>query len=132
MGLPGPAPSGAAKGEPGPYQRILSTVRTWRHDRNVPKLLLAYYLVNDGVVTTVFFTALTFRRTYGMEVQEILVLSLVLQLVAIPATIFFGWLGGRWSQRGAIYVALVAVDRGADPHGQRRGPQRRDCGHAGA
>ncbi len=105
-GLPGPAPSGAAKGEPGPYQRILSTVRTWRHDRNVPKLLLAYYLVNDGVVTTVFFTALTFRRTYGMEVQEIFLLSLVLQLVAIPATIFFGWLGGRWSQRNAIYLAL--------------------------
>ena len=42
-----------------------------------------------------------------MEVQEILVLSLVLQLVAIPATIFFGWLGGRWSQRGAINVALA-------------------------
>ena len=30
-----------------------------------------------------------------------------MQLVAIPATIFFGWLGERWSQRGAIYVALV-------------------------
>lgn len=28
-------------------------------------------------------------------------------VVAIPATIFFGWLGGRWSQRGAIYVALA-------------------------
>jgi UMF1 family MFS transporter len=72
----------------------------------VPKLLLAYYLINDGIVTTVFFTALTFRRTYGMEVQEIFVLSLVLQLVAIPSTILFGWLGERWSQRGAIYVAL--------------------------
>ncbi len=42
-----------------------------------------------------------------MEVQEILLLSLLLQFVAIPATIFFGWLGGRWSQRGAINVALV-------------------------
>ena len=91
----------------GPYRRILSTIRAWRHDRNVPKFLLAYYLVNDGVVTALFFTALTFRKTYGMEVQEILALTLVLQLVAIPATIFFGWLGGRWSQRGAINVALV-------------------------
>ena len=107
MGLPRGAPTNAAAGQPGPYRRILATIRGWRHDRNVPKLLLAYYLVNDGVVTALFFTALTFRKTYGMEVQEILALTLVLQLVAIPATIFFGWLGGRWSQRGAINVALV-------------------------
>ena len=107
MGLPRSAPMSATVGEPGPYRRVLSTIRGWRHDRNVPKFLLAYYLVNDGVVTALFFTALTFRKTYGMEVQEILALTLVLQLVAIPATIFFGWLGGRWSQRGAINVALV-------------------------
>ena len=73
----------------------------------MPKFLLAYYLVNDGIVTATFFTALTFRKSYGMEVQEILALTLVLQVVAIPATIFFGWLGGRWSQRGATNLALV-------------------------
>ena len=73
----------------------------------MPKFLLAYYLVNDGVVTATFFTALTFRKSYGMEVQDILALTLVLQLVAIPATIFFGWLGDRWSQRGATNLALV-------------------------
>lgn len=106
LGLPVDAPKQRADDGPGPYRRILSTVRKWKRDRNVPKLLLAYYLINDGIVTTVFFTALTFRRTYGMEVQEIFVLSLVLQLVAIPSTILFGWLGERWSQRGAIYVAL--------------------------
>jgi UMF1 family MFS transporter len=107
MGLPADRPARSTDGEPGPYRRILETMRGWRRDRNVPLLLLAYYLVNDGIVTTVFFTALTFRKSYGMEVQEILLLSLLLQLVAIPATIFSGWLGGRWSQRGAIYVALA-------------------------
>ena len=107
MALPSSPPISAAAAEPRPYRRILSTLQTWRSDRNVPKLLLAYYLVNDGLVTVVFFMALTFRRTFGLDVQEILVLSLVVQLVAIPATMFFGWLGERWSQRGAIYVALV-------------------------
>jgi UMF1 family MFS transporter len=106
MALPRHSSIRMAAGNPGPYQRILSTLRGWRRDRNVPTLLLAYYLVNDGVVTAVFFTALLFRRTYGMDVQEILVLSLLLQLVAIPSTILFGWLGERWSQRGGIYLAL--------------------------
>lgn len=107
MGLPAGTPARATGGEPGPYRRILETMRGWRRDRNVPKLLLAYYLVNDGIVTTIFFTALTFRKSYGMDVQEIFTLSLVLQLVAIPFTILAGWLGGRWSQRGAINVALA-------------------------
>ena len=107
MGFPRNASPRSTIAETKPYRRILSTIRAWRGDRNVPKFLLAYYLVNDGVVSAVFFTALTLRKTYHMTVQEILALTLLLQLVAIPATIFFGWLGGRWSQRGALNVALV-------------------------
>ncbi len=106
-GLPQTPPRVREDGTEGPYRRIAATLRSWRHDRNVPKFLLAYYLVNDGLVTALFFTALTFRKAYGMTVQEILALALLLQVVAIPSTIFFGWLGGRWSQRGAIYVALT-------------------------
>jgi UMF1 family MFS transporter len=106
-GLPGTLQRASGSDGAGPYRRIAATVRSWRHDRNVPTFLLAYYLVNDGLVTALFFMALTFRKSYGMTVQEILALALLLQVVAIPATIFFGWLGGRWSQRGAIYVALA-------------------------
>jgi MFS transporter, UMF1 family len=106
MALPRQAGVAAPSGNPGPYQRVASTLRSWRRDRNVPTLLLAYYLVNDGVVTAIFFTALMFRHTFGMDVQEILLLSLLLQLVAIPSTMIFGWLGERWSQRGGIYLAL--------------------------
>ncbi len=90
-----------------PYRRIWTTIRGWRRDREVPKLLLAYYLVNDAVVTVIFFTAVMLNTTFGLGVQEVLVLSLALQAIAIPATVFFGWLGGRWSQRGAIYVTLA-------------------------
>ncbi len=89
------------------YRRIWSTVRSWRGDREVPKFLLAYYLVNDAVVTVVFFVAVMLNGAFGLGVQEVLLLSLALQAIAIPATMFFGWLGGRWSQRGAIYVTLV-------------------------
>ena len=39
--------------------------------------------------------------------QEILILSLTFQMIAIPSTIFFGWLGDRWSQFGAVNVTLV-------------------------
>ncbi|MBK7768482.1 MAG: hypothetical protein IPI44_22060 [Sulfuritalea sp.] len=36
-----------------------------------------------------------------------MILSLVFQVIAIPSTIFFGWLGDRWSQRGTVYLTLL-------------------------
>jgi UMF1 family MFS transporter len=97
-------PSGAM---PRPYRRIWDTLSEWRRDREVPKFLLAFYLVNDAVVTVLFFTAIMLKQSFGLDVQEVLVLSITFQLIAIPSTMFFGWLGGRWTQRGAIHVTLV-------------------------
>jgi UMF1 family MFS transporter len=91
----------------GAYRRVLDTVRSWRRDREMPKFLLAYYLINDAIVTVIFFTSVMFNRTFGLSVQEVLVLSLAFQAIAIPCTAFFGWLGERWDQRRAIYVTLA-------------------------
>ena len=90
-----------------PYQRILETVRFWRQDREIPKFLLAYYLINDAVVTLIYFTAVFLKTTFGLGLQEILLLSLAFQLIAIPSTLFFGWLGDRWSQFGAVILTLA-------------------------
>lgn len=106
-GLPATAPRDSRDGDAGPYRRIWATIGGWRREREVPKLLLAYYLVNDAVVTVIFFAAVVLKQAFGLEVQEVLLLSLAFQAIAIPATMFFGWLGGRWSQRGALYVTLV-------------------------
>lgn len=112
LGLPAVAalhagPSATGDGTRGAYRRIWATVKSWRDDREVPKFLLSYYLVNDAVVTVVFFVAVMLNSAFGLEVQDVLLLSLALQAVAIPSTMLFGWLGGRWSQRGAIYVTLA-------------------------
>ena len=107
LALPSAASLPSADGIVGPYRRIWGTLKRWRHDREVPKFLLAYYLVNDAIVTVIFFTAVMMKTTFGLEVQEVLLLSLLFQAIAIPATMIFGWLGGRWSERGAIYVTLV-------------------------
>ena len=107
LALPPAASSRSGDHAVGPYRRIWSTLRRWRRDREVPKFLLAYYLVNDAIVTVIFFTAVMMKTTFGLEVQEVLLLSLLFQAIAIPATMFFGWLGGRWSERSAIYVTLA-------------------------
>jgi UMF1 family MFS transporter len=105
--LPGAAPRLRVDGLATPYRRVWATIESWRHDREVPKFLLAYYLINDAIVTVIFFTGVMLKKTFGLDVQEILLLSLAFQAIAIPSTIFFGWLGSRWSERGAVYVTLA-------------------------
>jgi UMF1 family MFS transporter len=105
--LPAATPTLRVDGLATPYRRVWATIESWRHDREVPKFLLAYYLINDAIVTVIFFTGVMLKKTFGLEVQEILLLSLGFQAIAIPSTIFFGWLGSRWSERGAVYVTLA-------------------------
>lgn len=90
-----------------PYRQIWATICNWRNEREIPKFLLAYYLLNDAMVTVIFFAAIFFKTTFGLSVQQVLMYSLAFQLIAIPATMFFGWLGDRWSQRGALNVTLL-------------------------
>jgi UMF1 family MFS transporter len=90
-----------------PYWQIWATISNWRNEREIPKFLLAYYLLNDAMVTVIFFAAIFFKTTFGLSVQQVLMYSLAFQLIAIPATMFFGWLGDRWSQRGALNVTLL-------------------------
>ena len=90
-----------------PYRQIWATICNWRNEREIPKFLLAYYLLNDAMVTVIFFAAIFFKTTFGLSVQQMLMYSLAFQLIAIPATMFFGWLGDRWSQRGALNVTLL-------------------------
>ena len=59
------------------------------------------------MVTVIYFTAIFLKTTFGLSLQQVLMYSLAFQLIAIPSTIFFGWLGDRWSQRGATNVTLA-------------------------
>ena len=90
-----------------PYLRLKTTLRSWQSNREIPRFLLAYYLINDAMVTVIYFTAIFMKATFGLSMQEILILSLLFQIIAIPSTIFFGWLGDRWNPRATVYLTLT-------------------------
>ena len=104
LALPGTQPDGT--GRDNPYRRIAESVRGWRGRPEIPRFLLGYYLVNDAVVTVIYFTGIFLRDTFGLSVQEVLWHSLAFQIVAIPATLAFGWLGDRWGQQRALLLSL--------------------------
>ena len=85
---------------------VLATIRAWRHDRSVPSSSSPAILVNNDIVTALF-TALTFRsgcrsRDPGADAA--------LRLVALPATIFFGWATSGTGRNVAANIADHFVD----------------------
>jgi UMF1 family MFS transporter len=104
LALPATQPDGAGHGNP--YQRIADSVRGWRGRPEIPRFLLGYYLLNDAVVTVIYFTGIFLKDSFGLSVQQVLWHSLAFQLVAIPSTLAFGWLGDRWGQQRALLLSL--------------------------
>jgi UMF1 family MFS transporter len=103
--LPPTRPDRAGRGNP--YRRIVASVRGWRGQPGIPRFLLGYYLINDAVVTVVYFTGIFLKDSFDLSVQQVLWHSLAFQLVAIPATLTFGWLGDRWRQQRALLLSLA-------------------------
>lgn len=90
-----------------PTRSVWQTLRGWRQNREAFKFILAFYLINDAIVTVALFAAAFLRSNFGATIDRLLILLLIYHLIAIPAALAFGHLADRWNHRGAIGLALV-------------------------
>ncbi len=75
-------------------------------DRHLGLTLLAFWLINEGLVTALFFSALFGRETLEMATRSIGILFVAVQLLAFPAT----WAIGRVAARvGGARTILATV-----------------------
>lgn len=101
------APPAAAPAEPpSATRRIAQSVRGWRSYPNAVRFLAALYLINDAMVTIAFFSSIYFRDQFGLDLSDLLMLMLLFQVLAIPATLAFGRFADRVSLHNAIYASL--------------------------
>ena len=91
------------------YASVMNTLRHWRRHRELFRFLLAYYLINDVLVTILFFIAIIFRARFGLSIEGLLWLALLYHVLASPATLAFGHVADRWGQRSAIYVMMAIL-----------------------
>ncbi|HSD40413.1 MAG TPA: MFS transporter [Burkholderiales bacterium] len=91
------------------YASVLSTLRHWRRQREVFRFMIAYYLLNDALVTLLFFIAILMRTRFGLSVEGMLSLALLYHVTAAPATLAFGHAADRWGQRPVICVQVAIL-----------------------
>jgi UMF1 family MFS transporter len=108
-GLPGDRPGrrtvlqAAADGVTG-FRRLAGDA--WRV-RDLRRFLLAYFVYNDGVVTTTYFSSLFAATTLGFGRKELVYLFLAVQISALIGSIAFARPTDRWGPKRVIVLSLV-------------------------
>lgn len=89
------------------WAQLRNTLRDLRHLRVVGIFLLAYWLYIDGVDTIVRM-AVDYGVALGFPSESLIAALLIVQFIAFPAALAYGWLGGRIGVKRALLVAIVA------------------------
>ena len=74
---------------------------------NLLKTLLAFWLINEGIVTVVFFSALFGRETLQLDIRTIGGIFVAVQVLAFPGTWAMGRLANRWGTRRVIVITVA-------------------------
>ncbi|HSO75491.1 MAG TPA: MFS transporter [Blastocatellia bacterium] len=88
------------------FRQLKQTLKHIRRYRELFKLLIAFLVYNDGVVTVIYFAALYASETIGFTTEEIAIMFIAMNVVAAAGAFSFGWLADRIGQKPAILISL--------------------------
>jgi len=91
----------------GGWLQLRNTLKDLRHLKVVGIFLLAYWFYIDGV-DTIIRMAVDYGTSLGFPSESLIVALLMVQFVAFPAALFYGWFGKRIGVKRAIYIAILA------------------------
>jgi UMF1 family MFS transporter len=89
------------------FRQLKVTLRHIGRYRELVKLLVAFLIYNDGVVTVIYFAARYASDTIGFTTTEITVMFIALNVVAVVGALGFGRLADVIGQKRVIVISLV-------------------------
>jgi MFS transporter, UMF1 family len=89
------------------FRQIKRTLRHIRHYRELFKLLIAFLVYNDGIVTVIYFAALFASTTIGFTGTEIATMFVLMNVIAAAGAFSFGFVADRIGQKRTIFISLT-------------------------
>jgi len=88
------------------FRQLGRTFKNIRRYKELLKLLVAFLVYNDGVVTVITFAARYATDTIGFATADVTVLFIGLNVVALVGALAFGRLADRIGQKRTILISL--------------------------
>ncbi len=89
------------------FASVFKTIKQVKKHKKIAWFLLAFYLMNDGLATLFAFVSIYAKNTLSFSISEIAIILLLIQIIAFPATIFFGWLSDRKGHKKILVATLI-------------------------
>ena len=85
---------------------ILTTLKSISKYKNVSLFLLAFFLFIDGAHTVIYLAA-DFALNVGLKANEVIPALILVQFVAFPATLFWGYIANKYGDKPVLYITIV-------------------------
>jgi len=89
------------------FRQLSHTLKHIRRYSELFKLLIAFLIYNDGVVTVIYFAALYASVTIGFTPEEVVILFIVMNVIAAAGAFLFGWIADYIGQKRTIFISLA-------------------------
>lgn len=90
----------------GSFKRLFKTVRHIKEHKQVFLFLLAYFFYIDGV-GTIIKMATTIGADMGLSSSSMIGILLLVQFVAFPFSIFYGYLAKRIGSKNTLFIGIL-------------------------
>ncbi len=89
------------------FKQLRNTLKNIKQYRELVKLLIAFLVYNDGVVTVIYFASMFATTTMKFTGDDIATLFILMNVVAAIGAFSFGWIADRIGQKNTITISLV-------------------------
>ena len=89
------------------FSRLRQTFSEIRKFKYLFTFLIAFYIFNDGVQTVLSVAGAYGADVLGVQLIFNMITILIIQFVAAPGSILFGWLADKYGTKEALVIALT-------------------------